>query len=169
MYYYNELMLSCQGRIFALTLACLAYSIEVYEYHNIPKEFLMAGRFLLIEFEDENTAEALRAQIDSASLRGKKYRVVGMFSRPGPTFCGCGNWITSRGTSAKVKRGAKFGWSVCLICKKPVPVMSFLKNLILPHQVIDAPQHTIAGQSMGFYTYGMTAVTLGTAKFESDS
>ena len=127
----------------------------------------MAGRFLLIEFDDEESANALRAKIEDASKRGKRFRVVGMFSRPGPTFCRCGNWVTQRGrTSTPTKRGEKFGWSVCLQCRKPVPVMGFLKNLVRPVDIINPPVYDIQGKQLGFYTYGLTAVTQGIKGFE---
>lgn len=120
----------------------------------------MAGRFLLIEFDDEESANALRAKIEDASRRGKKFRVVGMFSRPGPNFCRCGNWTTQRGAPhTPNKRGQKFGWQVCLKCKRPVPVMSFLRNLIEPKDIISAPSYDILGKKLTFYTYGLTAVT----------
>lgn len=130
----------------------------------------MAGRFLLIEFDDEASAERLRAQIDSASRAGKKFRVVGMFSRPGPTFCRCGNWVTQRGrTSTPQKRGRKFGWQVCLQCKKPVPVMSFLTNLVKPVDIIDPPVYDIQGKQLSFYTYGLTAVSLATPDWKANA
>lgn len=127
----------------------------------------MAGRFLLIEFDDEESANALRAKIEDASRRGKRFRIVGMFARPGPTFCRCGNWVTQRGRpSTPTKRGEKFGWSVCLQCRKPVPVMGFLKNLVQPVDIIKPPVYDIQGKQLSFYTYGLTAVTRGIKGFE---
>lgn len=126
----------------------------------------MAGRYLLIEFDDVETANRMRAQIDAASRSGKKFRVIGLFSRPGPEFCRCGDWISRRGHQAPTKRGEKFGWTVCLQCKKPVPIMSFLKNLIKPKDIIAPPMYDIVNQPMGFYPYGLTLPTLGKGGFE---
>lgn len=120
----------------------------------------MAGRYLLIEFDDEATATILRAQIDNATRKGKGFRVVGLFARPGPTFCRCGKWVTTRTENATTKRGAKFGWSVCTLCKKPAPTMGFLRNLIRPVDIINPPRYDIVNRSLGFYTYGLSAVTL---------
>lgn len=130
----------------------------------------MAGRYLLIEFDDEATASHLREQIDVASRKGKGYRVVGLFARPG-NFCKCGAaWVNGARQQAQTKRGAKYGWQVCLNCKRPVPVMSFLKNLIKPSDIISAPSYDIVNhlgkpQAMGFYTHGLTAVSNGYHRF----
>ena len=127
----------------------------------------MAGRYLLIEFDDEAAAERLRAQINTATRAGKKFRVVGLFSRPGPIFCRCGNWESSRGRPfTPQQRGRKFGWQVCLVCKKPVPTMTFLVNLVRPVDIIDPPLYDIQGKQLGFYHYGLSAPTLGARGFE---
>ena len=120
----------------------------------------MAGRYLLIEFDDAATADALRAQIDKATRNGKKYRVVGLFSRPGPNFCRCGTWTTERGKPATTKRGPKFGWYVCTTCMLPIPAMSFLKNLLAPKDIISPPRYDILKKSLSFYHYGLTAQSL---------
>jgi hypothetical protein len=127
----------------------------------------MAGRYLLIEFDDEASAERLRAQINQATRNGKGFRVVGLFARPGPTFCRCGNWENIKGRPyTPQKRGARFGWQVCLVCRKPVPVMSFLVNLVKPVDIIKPPSYDIQGKQLGFYTYGLTAVSKAIEGFE---
>ena len=95
----------------------------------------MAGRYLLIEFDDAESANALRTQIDSASRKGKKYRAVGLFAIPGPTFCDCGKETSTRTEGSSLKRGKKFGWWVCSICKKPSTMMR-LNNLIGVEEII---------------------------------
>lgn len=119
----------------------------------------MAGRYLLIEFDDSASADTLRAQIDTASLKGKPFRVVGLFSRPGPNFCGCGTWINDRGKKSTTKVGPKFGWVVCTTCRLPIPDMRFLKNLIAPSDIIKPPRYDILKKWLSFYTYGLTAAT----------
>lgn len=128
----------------------------------------MAGRFLLIEFDDEATANRLREQIDVATRKGRGYRVIGLFSRPGPKFCRCGSWVSTRGNQATTKRGRKFGWFVCTECKRPAPVMSHLVNLLKPSEIIDPPMHqTLNGTSeLGFYFYGISAPELGSKAFK---
>lgn len=108
----------------------------------------MAGRFLLIEFDSEETANSLRAKIEDASRRGKGYRVVGLFARPGPNFCRCGEDLPysvheyERGRKyIQSKVGQRLGWRVCLECRKPLPVMSFLRNLIKPDEIINPTTH----------------------------
>lgn len=126
----------------------------------------MAGRYLLIECDDEAQATSLRAQIDNASRKGKGFRVVGLFARPGPVFCRCGKWQTTRATTSTLKRGKKYGWMVCTECKKPAPSMGFLFNLIRPVDIINPPRYDIANQQLGFYTAGLSAVSL--QNFEKD-
>lgn len=121
----------------------------------------MAGRYLLIEFDDEAAATLLRERIDNATRNGKRYRVVGLFARPS-NFCRCGTWTTDRGRVATTKRGRRLGWTVCTVCKKPAPLMSFLRNLIRPEDIISPTKHDIVDTNqkpltVGFYTYGLDA------------
>lgn len=119
----------------------------------------MARRFLLIEFDDAAQADTLRAQIDNATRSGKKYRVVGLFARPGNQFCQCKVWTSKRGHDSPTKRGARFGWWVCVTCKKPVPAMAGLKNLVEPSEIIDPP---LTEDGLAFYTYTLSADTTRT-------
>jgi len=123
----------------------------------------MGARYLLIEFDDEAAANRLREQIDAATRKGKRYRVVGLFARP-RAFCRCGTWTTERGTPSTLKRGAKFGWSVCTTCKKPAPTMGFLRNLLKSEEVIDPVIEEVYNDKAGthnryhFFTPGLTAI-----------
>ena len=131
----------------------------------------MAGRYLLIEFDDEASAERLRAQINQATRNGKGFRVVGLFARPGPAFCGCGTWTTERGRPATTKIGRKFGWAVCTVCRKPAPIMSFLRNILRPIDIIDPPLYSVSrpghsAQDIGFHFLGISAPSLGAKGFE---
>jgi len=121
----------------------------------------MGGRYLLIEFDDEASASRLRAQIDSATLKGRPFRVVGLFAKPGPRFCRCGTWTTSRGQVSTLKFGAKFGWQVCTTCKRPAPIISFLRNLLKPEDVIQPQTHdTLDGKmKLQFFPLGLSAPT----------
>ena len=95
----------------------------------------MAGRYLLIEFDDEASASSLRAKIDNATKAGKKFRVVGLFARPGAS-CSCGALPGDRAKD-KVKRGGRLGWWVCTTCKKPRLGDHQLHNLIPLQGVIE--------------------------------
>jgi hypothetical protein len=101
----------------------------------------VAGRYLLIEFDDAASADALRAQIDNASHKGKRFRVVGLFSKP-TGYCQCDpqNHVTTRSNTSTLKRGKKFGWWVCSVCKRPAPSLSGLRNLLKPRDIIDPPR-----------------------------
>jgi hypothetical protein len=67
------------------------------------------ARYLLVELDNNDSADRMRAQIDNA---GKPMRVVAMFAKPG-ALCEC------EVTSAKSVRGAKFGWWLCAECRRP--------------------------------------------------
>lgn len=129
----------------------------------------MASRYLLIEFDEEDAANSLRAKIDAATKAGKKFRVVGLFAKPGPTFCRCGSaWTSTKSEKARTKIGKRLGWVVCLECKKPIPAISFLKNLIKPSDIIDPSLTEVKGEPMGFYFYGISAPTLGAGQFKGN-
>lgn len=70
------------------------------------------ARYLLIEFDDNDSADRMRAQINAAEANGKRFRVIGMFSKPG-RLCDCSTRTTSS------VRGAKFGWWLCPNCRRP--------------------------------------------------
>lgn len=95
----------------------------------------MGGRYLLIEFDDDTAATNLREQINAATRKGKRFRVVGLFARPGRA-CEC---IISPDVRSKdrVVRGGKFGWWLCTNCKKPRMGNHELNNLIIPPEVIE--------------------------------
>lgn len=108
----------------------------------------MARRYLLIEFDDEATANTLRGRIDEATRKGKKYRVVGLFAKPGPDFCRCGEdlpydpHVYERGRKyIASKVGRRLGWRVCLECKKPLAQVGALKNMLEPEDIIDPDVH----------------------------
>lgn len=125
----------------------------------------MAGRYLLIEFDDATQADTLRAQIDNATRKGKRFRVIGMFARPGPKFCKCETWVTERGKVSTLKSGAKFGWMVCTTCRLPAPVMGYLRNLIRPHDIIDPPKYDTK-HKVGFVANGLTLTSLSNFNYE---
>ncbi|AVR56929.1 hypothetical protein PBI_TRISCUIT_56 [Microbacterium phage Triscuit] len=99
----------------------------------------MPSRYLLIEFDDEASAERLRAQIDNATLNGKRFRVVGLFAKPRAPFCSCPpqNQITTKTQESTLKRGKRLGWWMCTECKRPAQNNSALVNLLKPSDIID--------------------------------
>lgn len=101
----------------------------------------MGSRYLLIEFDNEAQADALRAQIDNATRKGKRFRVVGLFAKP-TGYCQCDkrDQITTRTWDSTTKRGKKYGWWVCTMCKRPTSQLSGLVNLIKPRDIINPPK-----------------------------
>lgn len=91
------------------------------------------SRYLIIEFDDDAQAEALRAQINTATAKGKRFRVVGLFARP-KRWCKC--IIDKTDMRGRVVRGGKYGWWVCTECRHPRLGGHQAKNL-LPREGID--------------------------------
>ena len=100
----------------------------------------MGARYLLIEFDDETQATRLREQIDKATRGGKRFRVVGLFAKP-TKYCQCDprTHVTTKTHTAPIKRGRKYGWWVCLNCRRPTPSISGLVNLLKPRDIIEPP------------------------------
>jgi hypothetical protein len=98
----------------------------------------MASRYVLLEFDDHTSAEKLMGQINDATRKGRPYRVVGYFAKP-TQFCQCGieNWTTSSRKQSTTKRGRRYGWWVCTVCKRPTASESGLANLIAPSDIIN--------------------------------
>jgi hypothetical protein len=67
------------------------------------------ARYLLIEVDNNDSADRMRELIDNAD---KPMRVVAMFAKPG-ALCEC------EVRSEKSVRGAKFGWWLCPECRRP--------------------------------------------------
>src|SRR6478609_11956849 len=94
----------------------------------------MPARYLLIEFDDAAQADALRAQIDTATRKGKAFRVVGLFARPGK-LCQCYR-STKDYKEWGIQRGGKLGWFVCPTCKRPTVQNQGLRNLLARADII---------------------------------
>lgn len=99
----------------------------------------MASRYLLIEFDDAESAEKLKQQIDNATRAGKKFRVVGFFAKPQAPYCACPpeEQMTTKTRETSLKRGKKFGWWVCTNCKRPAQNNGALVNLLKPRDIIN--------------------------------
>lgn len=98
----------------------------------------MASRYLLIEFDDEESALKLKEKLDATE--GRRFRVVGLFAKP-TAYCQCGvnTWTTTKASPANIKRGKKFGWWVCTECRRPTSSLSGLVNLLKPRDIINSP------------------------------
>lgn len=109
----------------------------------------MASRYLLIEFDDSVAADKMLERINNASREGKRFRAIGYFAKPTPPYCRCGKETTTKAQATTLKRGRKFGWFVCTVCKRPSSMISGLVNLIRPRDIIEPqmydPVHTEYG------------------------
>lgn len=73
------------------------------------------AKYLVIEFDEDDTAEKLKQKIDAATDGGARYRVAGMF-KPPVEWCPCPR---PKGYhKGEVARGKKYGWFVHLDCRK---------------------------------------------------
>jgi hypothetical protein len=96
------------------------------------------SRYLLIEFDDEESALRLKEKLDDGSRQGRAYRVVGLFAKPtGYCQCGFDTWTTTKASPSTTKRGRKFGWWVCTTCKRPTSALAGLINLLKPRDIIN--------------------------------
>jgi hypothetical protein len=81
------------------------------------------ARYLVIEFQDNESAEKLMEQVHRASASGALYRVVGLFIKPRNT-CKCYRHEASNYQRVKlgqtgIRYGQKYGWWVCSRCNRP--------------------------------------------------
>lgn len=116
----------------------------------------MPSRYLLVEFDDEESALSLKEKIDAT--QGKKFRVVGLFAKP-TSYCQCGvdTWTTTKANPATTKRGRKFGWWVCTQCKRPAASISGLVNLIAPDDIINPQTFDLGKGPLHFVIEALSA------------
>lgn len=111
------------------------------------------ARYLLIEFAEDSDADKLRRMIDEQTKSGKRYRVAGMFGRP-KSFCECPRVEAYR--QNLTARGARFGWNVCMVCKRPKKGLHPARNLIDIKDLMRMPGEPIAG----VYEYRVDSTTI---------
>jgi len=83
------------------------------------------ARFILLSCEDNEEAERFVHEYQAFS-DGGTITVVGLFGKP-TNFCECPE---SYGLNARSKRGAKFGWNVCVTCNRAKFVPQTPNNLL---------------------------------------
>ena len=88
----------------------------------------MPGKFFLIEFDEESSADALCAQINAATDKGRPFRVKGVFYKAPKKRCQCGPSKSSR--TSTVKRHRVTGFFYCTKCKKVRPGPQGPQNLL---------------------------------------
>lgn len=92
------------------------------------------GKYLLLEFDNDDQAESLYARINDAAQRGKAYRVIGLFQKPPKKRCECTK--RQRGRDNRIRRHKKTGFTYCLECKRVLPgwqaPRNFLDSIKLP-------------------------------------
>lgn len=95
------------------------------------------GKYILIEFDSDEAAERLCAQVNAASAKGKPFRLAGIFQRPPRKRCECGTRIGEfrRGNRKDlvVKRHKRTGLYYCTVCKR------VRKGWLSPRNLIDDP------------------------------
>lgn len=76
----------------------------------------MAGRYVILEFEDRDAADAFVANENIRASLG--FKAIAMFLKPKPdAFCECPDkW---RQDGRNWRKHSKFGLYVCSRCKKP--------------------------------------------------
>ena len=102
------------------------------------------GRYILLEFDDDTTADRLCAQINAASAKGKRFRVIGIFPKPPKKRCECAGVNRDNTRTRTWSRHKKLGFTYCLVCKKVLPGWQSPKNFL------DHPDLPAACASLGF-------------------
>ncbi len=122
----------------------------------------MASRYLLVEFDDEQSATNLRAKLDAATMAGSRYRVVGLFAKP-TAYCQCdtNGDTASRTNPGVLRRGRKFGWWVCVNCKRPTSALAGLRNLLRPSDIVAPPSWVQGGHHWTHYIPTLSGLALG--------
>lgn len=103
------------------------------------------GRYLLIEFDETESAVKLKKQIDQAARSGKKFRVIGYYASPdAEKYCSCDpdTYSFNRGRPySPSKQVHKTGWTKCLACGNYRSHYILMKNLIEPGKIIKPHLH----------------------------
>ena len=122
----------------------------------------MGARYLLVEFDDAESADKLRQQLDDRTRAGRPFRVVGLFAKPTRT-CECDpeTAVTNRTGESRLRRGRKLGWWVCSVCKRPDPQLTGLRNLLKPQDIIDSPSWAARGYTWTHYISALSGLVLG--------
>lgn len=126
------------------------------------------GRYLLIEFDESESAVKLKKQIDQAARSGKKFRVVGYFASPDiDKYCTCDpetHTFNKGRPYSPIKQVAKTGWAHCQVCgnyRRPY----MMKNLLAPEKIINPPLHRMkehfSKKLKQFYNYTGHITTIG--------
>ena len=133
----------------------------------------MARRFILVETGNDEAAEIIREYVQALRVTdpsepGADTQIVGEFIRP-DDFCDHGNWTTEPGKPPVTQvRSGKTGWRVCTQCYKPIPDMSFLKNQLKPTDINDPEHEVVRGRDLGFFVFGLTAVSVSIESFKKE-
>lgn len=98
------------------------------------------ARLVIIEFEDNAEAQRLVDKLTRDALDSKGRRPAGLIPIP-RQFCDCSG-------DTKSARTTKFGWWICLECKKAKRGWQSPVNLLRP---IDHPNEQ--SMSVSFYSY----------------
>ncbi|MCA1799991.1 MAG: hypothetical protein LC687_05300 [Actinobacteria bacterium] len=85
------------------------------------------AKYLLIEFDSDESCDKLRDRMDKATEGGANYRVTGEFKVP-VEWCSCERPKGYK--KGEVARGKKYGWHIHAECRKARKGTHQLTNLI---------------------------------------
>lgn len=94
------------------------------------------ARFVVLEFESDEEAAQLAEMVRKQTVKGKRYRVAGVFARP-KRFCECPQ--PEGYHKNQIVRGSRFGWWVCIICKRARPGAHNANNLMSASDLMTMP------------------------------
>lgn len=124
------------------------------------------GRYLLIEFDEAESAVKLKKQVDQAARSGKSFRVIGYYASPEVDMsCECDpdSYTFNRGRPySPSKQVHKTGWTKCLDCGKYRQHYIMMKNLLAPEKIIKPPLHKMreyfTKKIANFYHYNSSII-----------
>ena len=129
------------------------------------------SRFLLIEFDEKDSALKLKKQIDQATKKGRPFRVVGYFVQADGPYCQCpvSEWTHDRARKyAPSKWIKKYGWRKCLNCNLYRDQPGYLPNLLKAAKVLRPRKLSMNSPEKNLMSYIMSITTVSHRKKEEN-
>jgi hypothetical protein len=87
------------------------------------------GRYILLEFDDDDQAEKFGSKIIAAHARGARFSIIGIFQKPPTKRCECLNRSTEP-KNTENRRHKKTGFWYCSRCKRVRPGWQSPRNFL---------------------------------------
>lgn len=115
------------------------------------------ARYVVVEFDNDQTADAFISKINHATDAGKNYRVAGIFYRP-TRWCECP--VSEGYTKGQVAIGAKYGCWNCTVCRRP------RRGTHQPHNLLELKDQRLSDQDWSFRVSNLNFFEVPTNRLE---